>query len=71
MITLLKSKKKKSKLQMILIHIRLVGKTNVVYTGVVIKYGDQITKFTETAEVCFGKATPEQIQGYVDTGEPL
>jgi predicted house-cleaning NTP pyrophosphatase (Maf/HAM1 superfamily) len=43
----------------------------VVVTGVVIKFGDKITKFTETAEVQFGTATPEQIQGYVDTGEPM
>lgn len=49
----------------------LVGKVNVVYTGVVIKYGEKICRFTESAKVQFGQATPEQIQAYVDTGEPL
>lgn len=49
----------------------LVGKTHVVYTGVVTKYKDEIVKFTESTKVTFGRATKEQIQGYVDTGEPL
>lgn len=49
----------------------LIGKSHVVYTGVVLKYNDQIVKFTESTKVTFGKATKEQIQGYVDTGEPL
>ncbi|XP_031636838.1 uncharacterized protein LOC116349500 [Contarinia nasturtii] len=50
---------------------KLNGKTNVVFTGVAIKYGDHIEKFTESTEVQFGKLTTEQIQAYVDTGEPL
>lgn len=50
---------------------RLVGKSHVVYTGVVIKYGQKISTFTETATVQFGRANPEQIQAYVDTGEPM
>lgn len=49
----------------------LSGKTHVVYTGVVLKYRDQLVKFTESTKVTFGEATSEQIQGYVDTGEPL
>ncbi|KAG4073561.1 hypothetical protein HA402_000785 [Bradysia odoriphaga] len=49
----------------------LVGKSHIVYTGVVIKYGQRIVKFTETATVQFGKANSEQIQAYVDTGEPM
>lgn len=49
----------------------LIGKSHVVYTGVVLKYKDEIVKFTESAKVTFGKATEEQIQSYVDTGEPL
>lgn len=49
----------------------LIGKTHVVYTGVVLKFNDQIVKFTESTKVTFGKATTEQIQAYVDTGEPL
>lgn len=52
-------------------YIRLVGRVNTVYTGVVIKYGEKICRFTESAKVKFGNATPEQIQAYVDTGEPL
>lgn len=50
---------------------RLSGNTNTVYTGVAIKYGDHIEKFTEATEVQFGKLTPEEIIAYVDTGEPL
>lgn len=49
----------------------LIGKSHVVYTGVVLKYNDHIAKFTESAKVTFGNATWWQIQGYVDTGEPL
>lgn len=56
---------------MIWISLRLNGRTNVVYTGVAIKYGDHIEKFTETTEVHFGNCTTEQIKAYVDTGEPL
>lgn len=48
-----------------------MNKQNVVYTGVVIKYNDQIVKFTETTKVYLGQANLEQIQAYVDTGEPL
>lgn len=45
---------------------------NTVYTGVVIKLGDaQEIRFTEKADVYFGRATDEQIQAYVATGEPL
>lgn len=49
----------------------LIGKTHVVYTGVVMKYKDQLVQFTEAANVTFGKANAVQIQSYVDTGEPL
>lgn len=49
----------------------LVGKTHVVYTGVVLKFHDQIVQFSESTRVTFGNATKEQIQGYVETGEPL
>lgn len=49
----------------------LIGKSHVVYTGVVLKYKDQVVKFTEAANVTFGKANAAQIQSYVDTGEPL
>lgn len=49
----------------------LIGKSHVVYTGVVLKYEDQVVQFCESTKVTFGNATAEQIQGYVDTGEPL
>jgi len=49
----------------------LVGKTHVVYTGVVIKHTAGDIKFCESCKVTFGDATTEQIQAYVDTGEPL
>lgn len=52
-------------------HSRLNGKTNTVYTGVAIKYGDHIETFTEATKVQFGNFTDEQIKAYVDTGEPL
>lgn len=50
---------------------RLFGRSHEVYTGVVIKYGDQVTKFTESTTVHFGNASPEQIEAYVATGHPL
>lgn len=50
---------------------RLNGQKHVVYTGVAIKYGDHIEKFTETTEVQFGNCTTDQIKAYVDTEEPL
>lgn len=49
----------------------LAGRQHVVYTGVVLKYKDEIVKFTESVNVTFGKATTEQLQSYVDTGDPL
>lgn len=48
-----------------------MGRSHVVYTGVVIKSGDSITKFTESTKVFFGQVTDEQIRAYVATGEPL
>ncbi|XP_052867325.1 dTTP/UTP pyrophosphatase [Anopheles cruzii] len=50
---------------------KLMGKTHIVYTGVVIKHHEKEVKFTESCQVHFGKATDEQIKAYVDTGEPL
>lgn len=49
----------------------LIGRKHTVYTGVAIKYGDKVARFAESTDVFFGKASPEQIQAYVDTGEPL
>ncbi|XP_055714013.1 dTTP/UTP pyrophosphatase [Phlebotomus papatasi] len=50
---------------------KLMNRKHRVYTGVVIKIADKFIRFTETTDVYFGQATPEQIQAYVDTGEPL
>ncbi|KNC24050.1 hypothetical protein FF38_11324 [Lucilia cuprina] len=49
----------------------LSGKCNRVFTGVVLKHSQGIRSFTETADVYFGHLTPEQIQDYVDSGDPL
>lgn len=53
------------------LYFRLVGRSHIVYTGVVIKNGDAITKFTESTTVHFGNVTEEQVRAYVATGEPL
>ncbi|XP_031344323.1 uncharacterized protein LOC116171555 [Photinus pyralis] len=47
------------------------GIPNVVYTGVVIKYRENIEKFTAVTTVYMGKLTKEEIIAYVDTGEPM
>lgn len=49
----------------------LIGKSHIVYTGVVLKYKEEVVKFTESTKVTFGNANKDQIQSYVDTGEPL
>ncbi|XP_013107827.2 dTTP/UTP pyrophosphatase [Stomoxys calcitrans] len=49
----------------------LAGKCNRVFTGVVLKHSKGVRSFTETADVYFGHLTNEQIQAYVDSGEPL
>uniref|UniRef100_A0A2M4BZL7 Putative nucleic acid-binding protein asmtl n=1 Tax=Anopheles marajoara TaxID=58244 RepID=A0A2M4BZL7_9DIPT len=50
---------------------KLMGKPHVVYTGVVIKHEEQEVRFTESCKVYFGKASDEQINAYIDTGEPF
>ncbi|XP_039764829.1 probable bifunctional dTTP/UTP pyrophosphatase/methyltransferase protein isoform X2 [Pararge aegeria] len=49
----------------------LSGRSHTVYTGVVVKSLDKVVKFTEKTDVVFGKLDDEQIQGYIDTGEPM
>lgn len=49
----------------------LNGKSHIVFTGCVLKFKDKVIKFTEHTTVFFGKLTDEQIQGYVETNEPL
>ncbi|XP_028164210.1 uncharacterized protein LOC114355524 [Ostrinia furnacalis] len=50
---------------------RLSGRSNTVYTGVVVKAHDKIVKFTEKTDVFFGKLHEDQIKGYIATGEPM
>lgn len=58
-------------MRLVYTYFRLVGRSHVVYTGVVIKNGETITKFTESTTVHFGNVTEEQVRAYVATGEPL
>ncbi|KAL0895195.1 hypothetical protein ABMA27_013638 [Loxostege sticticalis] len=50
---------------------RLSGRSNTVYTGVVVKAHNKIVKFTEKTDVFFGKIHEDQIRGYIATGEPM
>ncbi|CAH0405050.1 unnamed protein product [Chilo suppressalis] len=50
---------------------RLSGRSHTVYTGVVVKSFDKVTKFTEKTDVFFGKLEDDQIKGYIATGEPM
>ncbi len=52
---------------------KLNGKKNTVYTGTcIIDHKNQYEKnFYTKGEVYFGKMTAEEIEKYVDTGEPL
>lgn len=47
------------------------GIPNSVYTGVAIRYKDQIHKFTEVTTVYMAKLEKEEILAYVETGEPM
>ncbi len=49
----------------------LSGRTHTVYTGVTVCLGTQEQTAHEATEVVFGKLTPQQIQAYVDTQEPM
>jgi septum formation protein len=42
-----------------------------VYSGVVVKYKDEIRKFTEVTTVYMARLTPEEVLAYVETGEPM
>ncbi|XP_034669141.1 dTTP/UTP pyrophosphatase [Drosophila subobscura] len=49
----------------------LSGACNRVFSGVVLKHAGGVRKFTDTADVYFSQLLPEQIQSYVDSGDPL
>lgn len=49
----------------------LSGREHHVYTGVTVRQGDKtVTRHEETA-VAFREISPEEIRGYVATGEPM
>lgn len=49
----------------------LSGNVHEVYTGVALVSGDKTFTFYERTEVTFWKLSEEEIQAYVETGEPL
>lgn len=50
---------------------KLSGKTHHVYTGVAILKGEYTAVFYEVTDVTFYALTREEIEWYVNTGEPL
>lgn len=49
----------------------LNGKWHTNYTGVVLKTSSKTVRFTETTKVQWGYATKDQIEAYVESGDPL
>ena len=49
----------------------LSGRTHTVYTGVTVRQGDRERTGHEATDVVFRPLTPEEIDAYVDTGEPM
>ena len=49
----------------------LSGRENRVYTGVTVLQGDKIITEHEATAVTFRALTPDEIWGYIATGEPL
>ncbi|XP_058799422.1 dTTP/UTP pyrophosphatase [Phymastichus coffea] len=49
----------------------LAGKTHTVFTGVCLKTLEKEVKFWNSTEVTFGNISMDQINAYVETGEPL
>ena len=50
---------------------RLSGRSHVVMTGVAVRRGDAIASGVEEVGVTFRSLTDEQIERYIDTGEPM
>jgi septum formation protein len=50
---------------------RLSGRSHVVMTGVAVRRGDAIASGVEEVGVTFRALTDEQIERYIDTGEPM
>lgn len=49
----------------------LSGQTHSVYTGVAVVYGTQLETFYEKTDVTFWPLADEEIERYLDTGEPF
>ncbi len=49
----------------------LSGKKHLVITGCAVKYKDQIDKFYQQATVNFANLSIEEIETYIETGEPF
>lgn len=49
----------------------LSDKTHTVYTGVCIKNKNKTVAFTESTKVCFAALTDDEINNYIETGEPM
>ena len=49
----------------------LSGQTHTVCTGVAVAFGGEVRSFAEETAVTFYDLTPEQIDWYVSTGEPM
>ena len=50
---------------------RLQGRTHEVWTGIAVVHGDEQRTAAECTRVQFARLSPEEIAGYVRTGEPL
>lgn len=48
----------------------LSGKSHLVFTGVALRYGEQIQSFTEVTRVYFSTLNSDEIQYYVDKYKP-
>ncbi len=49
----------------------LSGQTHSVYTGVAVVFGDKVETFYESTDVTFWQLSNEEIESYLDTGEPF
>ena len=49
----------------------LSGRTHQVYTGVAILRNGELTAEAEESRVCFRELSREEIERYVDSGEPM
>ncbi|MDD2955772.1 MAG: Maf family protein [Oscillospiraceae bacterium] len=50
---------------------QLSGRVHQVYTGVCLRRGDEMVSFTQCTQVEFYPLSEEEIERYLDTGEPM